>query len=660
MKLSKFVIHPVASVLILSLMLGAAKQSPRKETAPENQQSVSGAEESSGQREQALQTLRGLIPMIEDVEDIRDRVRLKARAAGLLWSHDHPQARLQLQQLLATIDEYPFEGKKDEDAKMMKEQLRREVILEVTRYDRQFAEELAHRASQGSEEATSQPEKHPTTHAATGPDQQRAIERERYQRAIRLAALAHQSMPDDPERALKLAEESMAEGIVTFQIFPLLIPLKRALGTDRVNPLFERTLALLLEHPRLTTRELQLLAVYIFPDLQLGNMPGSSEVTPAVSLPLIRRFLELTLMTFTRTQQHLALVSKERRQRLVMHAYFLTQQLRPKFEQYGSPEAITALISISDQLAALLTEEQRRVIEANAQPQANVAKMLELAERATDSKKRDAYRAQAAMSAYASGDYVNALNIAKRIENREMRTQVEQQIKKLLTQVFAERGEFDAALKYARELSDPAERASMLNMVARIWVQKEKGAFVMPILVEAEQIVAELPDSVEKARVMLWITKTHILGESGRAFQALAKAVESINRAFDEKGRPKYRRRSRSRRAGRSNEFIPRVTDLFRLEPIFRRLGRQDFGRTVTIALELKWQALRLLAELAACEGALADAGPVKDAESSTSSSHADESGRAQDVFSHYPPFRESLPGVQATPRGWKGAHQGT
>ncbi|RMG55272.1 MAG: hypothetical protein D6723_03075 [Acidobacteria bacterium] len=629
MKLSKSVIHPVISVLILSLMSGAARRSLQKETPPENQQSVSGAEESSGQREQVLQTLRGLIPMIEEVEDIRDRVRLKARAAGLLWSSDRPQARFQFRRLLSAIDEYPFEGKKSEDAAAMREQLRREVILEVTRYDRQFAEELAHRASRESEESKSQPEKHRTTGVATGPDQQRTIERERYQRAIRLAALAHQSMSDDPERALKLAEESMAEGIVTFQIFPLLIPLKRALGTDRVNPLFERTLTLLLEHPRLTTQELQLLAIYIFPDLQLGNMPGPGEVAPVVSLPLIRQFLELALRTFTRTQQQLAIASKERRQRLVMHAYFLTQQLRPKFEQYGSPEAITALMSISDQLATLLTEEQRQVIEANAQPQANVAKMLELAERATDPGRRDAYRAQAAMSAYASGDYVNALNIAKRIEDREMRTRVEQQIKKLLTQVFAERGEFDAALKYAREVSDPVERASMLNMVARIWVQKEKGAFVMPILVEAEQIVAELPDSVEKAMVMLWITETHIAGESERAFSVLAKAVESINRAFDEKGRPKYRRPLESGRAGRSNEILPRMTDMFRLEPIFRQLGRRDFDRTVAIALELNRRALRLQAELAACEGALMGARPVKDKDAESPTSRVDESGRA-------------------------------
>jgi hypothetical protein len=599
----------LTNIILLSLTLSAplemlAQPDTQKETEPRAPKTElpSGDNGQTTQHELAQQMLNAIVPEIDKIEDFRERVRLKTRAAGLLWKEDVSRAQLQFRQILASIEQHQPEGKTPQQIGWLREQLRREVLQEAMRHDRQFADELAKSTAQKIKETDREESEKP----AADP---KASLKERADRADRLAALALQTFSEDPERALKLAEESLAEGVMSPQLFNLIIPLRMSLGAARTNSFLERVLPLLLQNPYLTTLQLQALAVYIFPDLQLGTLPSESLATPVIAAPLIQQFFDLALMVLTRTARQLDSMppsaSAEQRQQLSMHAYFLARQLQPKFEQYGTPEAMVALNSLGDQLGKHLAQEQRQMVEANANPQANVGKILDLAKQETEPSRRDAYYAQAAMSAYGSGDYHNALKIAERIENRELRQQVEQQIKQLLVQIFADRGEFDAAARYARELEQPAQRAWGLNWVARACTKKDDRLRALPLLVEAEQTAMKLDDSVEKAQIMLWITETHVQIESSRSFELLNQAVKNINGAFDEKGTPRL---SMASVYGQNKPATPssvRATDVFKFEALFQKLAREDFTRTIGIALGLSRPELRLAAQLAACQAVL-------------------------------------------------------
>lgn len=469
------------------------------------------------------------------------------------------------------------------------------------RHDRRFAEELV----KSQAEKAKGTEGHETEKSRSDPD---ASLRERTGRANRLANLAASILRENPEQALKLAEESLAEGVVSVPLLTILIPLKISLGAARTNPLFERVLALLLPNAYVTTLELQGLAIYIFPDLQLGSLPSESLAIPVVPQPLIHRFFDLALRTFTRTLDQIerAPSSSERRQQLSMHAYFLTRQLQPKFERHGTAETVVTINSLADRLSRQLTQEQRLMVEANANPQANVGKILDLAKQETEPSRRDAYYAQAAMSAYGSGDYHNALKIAERIENRDLRQQLEQQIKQLLVQIFADRGEIDAAARLARELEPLSQRAWGLFWVARALAKKQDDKpRAWPLLVEAEQTAMKLDESVEKAQTLLWIIEVHLQIGSSRSFELLSHVVKSINGAFDDKGNPRFLMTSPTspNRSGMMSRA--QATDVFQFEPLFQKLARQDFLRTVAMALGLSRPELRLAAQLAACQAVL-------------------------------------------------------
>jgi hypothetical protein len=606
MRLSKVLI----SLLLLPLGLASppvnlARQDKQKETKPEaaKKGESEGRDERSAWREQALQALTSIIEEADKVEDFRDRVRLKARAAGLLCKQNEPGTRRQFRILLVSISHYHPQGKTSEEAHWLQTQLRQEVIQEAMRCDPQFADELARSVVEKPEDADQEDKQR----AAADPQVEL---KERSERAERWASLALQAFPEDPERAVKLAEKSLDEAVVVPSLLNLFIPLRMSLGAERSNPLFERALTYLVRNPSLSTFQLQLLAVYIFPDLQLGRLPSETPVAPVVAPRVIHQFLNLALSVLAHTtswlEQQGASGSSEQQQ-VSAHAYFLSQQLRAKFEEFGTAEAVVSLNALADQLGKNLSAGDRRMVEANANPQASVGSLLNLAKAEKDPRHRDAYYAQAAISAYSSGDYNGAVRITEKIENLEVRRTVEQQIKRVLVSALVERGQFDDAIKYAREFESPAERAVMLNLVARALAKKEDGRTrAEPLLIEAEQAAVKADDSVEKAQALLWITETYGQIESARAYAALSQAVKSINNAFDEKGNPKF---LTVLPAGQRQNFARqqvRATDLFRLDSLFQQLAQRDFMTTTSIAQGLKRLELRLAAQLAACRGVVA------------------------------------------------------
>jgi hypothetical protein len=595
-------------ILVMSLAPNApldvfAQQGTQKESKPSapKAEQPQTEEERVAWKELAMQTLGTIIPEIDKVEEIHDRIRLKVRATGLLWKQDEPLARLRFRQILASIDQHQPEGKTPQEIGWLKDQLRQTVIQEVLRHDRPFADELAKSQAEKVEET----KRDETGKPASDPG---ASLKERADRADRLATLAMQTFSEDPERALKLAEDSLAEGVVSPQLFTLLIQSRMSLGATRANPLFERIMPLLLQNPYLSAPQLQLVAIYIFPDLQLGNMPSESTTAPVVASPLIQAFFDLALGVLTRATRLIENTPPSARteqwQQMSMHAYFLTRQLQPKFEQYGTTDAVATLSSLVNQLSKHLTQEQRQMVEANANPQANVGNVLNLAEREQEPNRRDAYFAQAAMSAYGSGDYINALKIAERIINPEVRQQIQDQIKQLLVQVLAGREEFDAAAKYARELHQPFQRAWGLFWVARALAKKEDLLRCIPLLSEAEQTTTKLDDSVEKAQLMLWITEVYVQIESLRSFELLSQTVKSINGAYDKEGLPKFTLNlpgGQNRPPARKGP----VTEGWNIEPLFQKLARKEFPRALSITLEFSRLEFRLLAQLAVCQAVL-------------------------------------------------------
>ena len=76
------------------------------------------------------------------------------------------------------------------------------------------------------------------------------------------------------------------------------------------------------------------------------------------------------------------------------------------------------------------------------------------------------YYMQAAQQALAEGDTERALALSEKISNQQIRALAVSGMRSQAAMKAVEKGEVEAALRYARELTDPVQRASMLGQLA--------------------------------------------------------------------------------------------------------------------------------------------------------------------------------------------------
>lgn len=549
-------------------------------------------------REQALHTLRYIVSEADGIEDIKDQIHVKCRAAAALWDDDIERARKEFLSMPEIIEAYRSESLKPEHLRSLREILWRELLQEAFRCDRRLASRLQKVKAEKDRERDT---------VRSGDQAGRRAPADDAFKADMLARMAMEVLEENAARAFELVKESIDTGVGSPLIANLLIPLRMALGSQTVDPQLHRYLVLQLQRPSISAASVNVLAAYIFPDLQMGAAKTQSTATPAVAGSMIRLFCDLTLVVLAQVTKRLenltAPSAANAVQLLSNQSYTAALRLKPKFAQYA-PDRVEPLSSLIQQLGARLQPKEREVSDAINEPQQGVSEFLKRAEEESTSSARDIHYSQAAAVALAAGDYDAAEGIVGRITGPDLKRALYQQISQGLVQAHVKRGELDDALASAERL-EPAERGVALSVIGAAAATTGDIVRARSILAWAEQVMGQMENSVEKVNKLVHLGNTYQRIEPEKAFEVLAAAIFAANRAFDTSG--KAVKISATGAAGTvtlPDENV-RVTGLFSLDSLFQQLATRDYIRATAQAETLERRELRLSARLAVARGIL-------------------------------------------------------
>ncbi len=153
------------------------------------------------------------------------------------------------------------------------------------------------------------------------------------------------------------------------------------------------------------------------------------------------------------------------------------------------------------------------------------------AEATKDSFQRDLLYFRASLSASGAGEFQRALSLAEKISAEDFRDELESNARFRASTDSLGKGEIDASLGYAREVSDVRRRALLLAKIARVLLDKQDTRRASEVLSEAEKTIGRGKDGVEKAQALLLITEVKIRLEPTQGFESMEATVKAFNEA---------------------------------------------------------------------------------------------------------------------------------
>jgi hypothetical protein len=549
------------------------------------------------EKEQALQIINSVIWESDKIEDIKDQVYIKGRAAGLLWNENREKAQAEFLKVAEIIEGFTSDKFTAEQIKWMRDRLWQELIQEAFRHDRNLAERL-----QGLKASK---EKERNQQRGEANDSMIDILKERAARADVLAQMAMEALQQhNPRQACSLLKESLATGIASPAIANLLVPLKNSLGRSQVDPLFEQYLLLLTQRPTLPVSLFSPLMVYIFPDLQAGaGKKAAAEVEAAPHI--VQEFFALLLATLSQLSKRLesSEVSAQSIQMVSTQAYALALWIQPKIAQYA-PDKLEQFASIIEQIGQKLPSQQRQHVQISigSRSDADITDMIRLAEKEMLESRRNIYYARAAQLALASGNYKVALELVDKINDVDLRRKLEQEVSFAIVSVYIQEGSFEDAISTAQRL-DASPRASALALIARAIAAKGELLRAKSLLAIAEQAALRLDDSIEKVLKLTEICSAYLTIEPEQAFNLLSAIVISANKSFDNDGKAVRMSAAEPDSKIKLPDADVAVSRLVYFDEIFESLAARDYLRAATLAQMLARAELRLSAQLAVCRG---------------------------------------------------------
>ena len=552
-------------------------------------------------REQALQLLPSVTSEAEKIENVRERLHIIARAAAVLWAQDQERAQADFVRVAEAIDAFRPYDLKPEQLKPVREKLWGDLLQEAVRVDRTLAARLQQVKAR----------KDPDFEPPDARGDEKRIEQQHRNRLVQantLAQMAEEALGQKKtDQALDLARQSLNTGVASPHLANIFIPLKMSAGAQ-VDGLFETYLNLLLQRPDLPPVQINLLAVYTFPDMQAGFVKNAGAPSPSLSPRAIQKFLDVALLCLNTsaaaveaarggrlTQSHVILFSQ---------TYAVATRLQPKFAAYAPPRKAEALNALAEQLGVQMSSAQRRSTDAMVQPPRDWSQMLETAGRENDPNVRDTYYGQAALMAVAAGDSRSAQEILEKISNSTMRQRIEQQLLTVLIDTNITQGNFAEALAAAQRLK-PQEQYGPLVTIARAMVTKGDRPGGMEILEKLRRATEQADNDLEKVQRLTDLARVYLTLAPESVFDLLKPITNSANEVLGPNG-------DRIVMSVREPENYVRVPNpqfliplIFNLDDIFETLAKQDFFRAHDAARSLVRPELRLHTQLAVLRSAL-------------------------------------------------------
>lgn len=556
------------------------------------------------EQQYALAVLERLLSSSKEFDDDQVRIKAQVQAADILWPYDEPRARGIFKDAFDATASAKLEKGKEATAPASPlggaaplMTLRGEVLSVVARRDPDLAESLIgslKKDARGEDDATN-PDK-----AEQGAGSGLYLET-----ALSIAET-------NPRRAVRLAEAGLEGGLYLDPSLVRVLYALRRTSPAQADALYKSVLATARRRQGYSSVNLTILATYALPEFSASSaysgdtLPVAGAEAQATG-PLAVEFLDFAFETYTALAfpPPTPTTGAEARPASVPNPidYMTGQRLQPFFARY-MPEKAVLFRGALEAIAVRLKQNSLMEAVSNLSQSGSADDIAKQAEATTDSFQRDLLYFRAALSASGAGEFERALSLAEKISAEDFRDELESNVRFSASTDLLGKGEIDASLGYAKEISDVQRRALLLAKIARTLLDKQNIPRASEVLSEAEKTIGRSKDGMEKAQALLIITEVKIRLDPTQGFESMEATVKAFNEA-DAAPAPKS-----DATPGIGSMMKTMFAGMFRLgspdfAPSFSLLAATDFNRAIQLAQKLTRKDGAILAQLAACRRVL-------------------------------------------------------
>jgi hypothetical protein len=596
--------------------VGNVKQAGPTKTPSTKSKSPADAEAERAARERRSQARSLLIALAVDARTFRDqslRARSLARIADALWQVDVDQARSMFRKAweAAEVADQESGRKLREEVDSQKTRtggsfainlppnLRREVLRLIAKHDRELGEELLERLKTQQEGESVKP-----------------ISRLSEAATQRLGVARELLEADDIERALQFAEPVL--GSVNMETVSFLSNV-RSKNAALADGRYAAMLANAANNPQSDANTVSLLSSYIFtPQLMItftgggtSSSQSSDTIVPAVVSAELRSAFFHTAESILMRPLPQPGQAQDSSGPGIEGKYLVIKRLLPFFEQAATPQQVENLRNQLQALSALVSDNARnrddewirRGVKPEKSAQEREQQILDRIERTQTSAERDRLYIQLATSLL-NGDNLRARDFVSKIEESELRNQVQAYVDGTLAIQTIAKKRFDLALEVTQK--------GQLTHLLKTWVFSESAKHLAKT--EPQRAADLIEDAGTEARridvsdsalpqALLAVANALMLVDPPRVWEATFDAVKAGNSAegfTGEDGEILLKFQSK----GQSSVSNHDVNE-FNVEGIFRALATLDYERAVQLARGFQGEGPRAVATIAIARSVL-------------------------------------------------------
>ncbi|HEY6118585.1 MAG TPA: hypothetical protein VIV66_01440 [Pyrinomonadaceae bacterium] len=550
-------------VLLLSLAGVLAAQQPEKETT------LPPAVE-----KKSLDLLDSIAGRISTLHSPENRITVTCAVADLLWSRDEKRARA----LFANVmrDEAALVSSVDLGDQQASENYstinnqRQEVVGRIARHDPDLALEFLR--------ATRFPAGEVPSYGAN------------WERNLELS-LSRAIAAKDPERALKLARESLAKGL-SYDFVSLLMELEQK-NKPAAQSLYESLVSRIQSEDLARNQEAANIATNLINSFQ----------PPKANEDEFRDLLETVI------KAALSLTPNDPQTQQVAQNYlgslFSSMQLVEKY----APARVRAVKDWSQSITRTMDPNNQLYSELNQTAQeGTIDDILALATRFPEEMRNQVYQ-QAAWKASNNGDVDRARQlISDHITDPYQRRQMLQQLDNQLTWKAINENKLVEARSLLSRTTSPEQRFQLLMQIASQLTSKNNKKEALECLVDAREAVNAVPRGSSRMWQQLQLASAFEPLDLDQSFAIMQGIVAELNQlvmaaavmdGFDNR----YLRRGEWMLNGQNN--LTNIVNNSRL--VISQLARLDFDRAQTLSDQLERPEIRLMTQLEMVQSLLND-----------------------------------------------------
>lgn len=527
-------------LVLLTLILSTPTPSLVAQTATAQPQAQAEQEKEEARKElekKAFALLDEAAGEARGLKLVENRARALSIIAGLFWTRDEQAARLLFKEaieaiVLLTGANDPTDPQHYNNTQTIS-QLRYEMLQTMAQSDAKMALDFLR--------ATRQPQPYIDPGAEyRPPDQELALE---LNLASRVAA-------QDPQTAIRMAEESLSKGVSSNLLGVLTqIAAKDPEAASKLTGDIIRKL-----RPEGLTRDHEMSSVA----LQLLGMTRVKDTTPAPASPSVGPSIVGTSSPISETRVLVnqvasgsGIIVDERARRELIETiaaaalsnpsnrsgntyglFNALQSVMPEVEKYA-PTRVAALRRRQAE-AERVTDPRNRVWREyqNIMQQGTIESLLEAAPKAP-SQMRDQLYIQAVWKAVSDNNLDRARQIIENISNPQQRAQMLRDIERQLPWKAAEQGNFEAARQMLARLNTIEERVPALIQIANAARTKGDMQTARQLLDEARGLIAGRAQNHAQFYTAIDLASAYAQFDANEAFSVIEMSVGQLNELLD-------------------------------------------------------------------------------------------------------------------------------